>query len=73
MAKLKKYHETTSNLVDTIGFVATGWNSTEHGHLARNVNKFYWTAVKDFPKADFYFVDIKPKSTRAKKGKHWPI
>ena len=38
MAKLKKYHETTSNLVDTIGFVAT-----EHGHLARNVNTFYWT------------------------------
>ena len=48
--------------------MATEWNSTEDGDLARNINKFYWTDVKNFPKTDLYFVDIKTKSTPAKKA-----
>ena len=68
MTEAKKYLETTSNLVDTIVFVATEWKPTEQGDLARNINKFYWTDVKNFPKTDLYFVDIKTKSTPAKKA-----
>ena len=54
MTEAKKYLETTSNLVDTIEFVGTEWNTTEQGDLARNINKFYWTDVKNISKTDLY-------------------
>ena len=68
MTEVKKYLETTSNLVDTIEFVATEWNPTEQGDLVRNINKCYQTDVKNIPKTDLYYVDIKPKSTPVKKA-----
>jgi len=68
MTEVKKYLESTSNLVDTIEFVATEWNSTEHGDLASNVKTFDLKDVKDFPKTDLYFVDIEPKSISVKKA-----
>merc|ERR1719350_2091619 len=68
MTEVKKYLESTSNLVDTIEVVATEWNSTDHGDLASNVKTFDLKDVKDFPKTDLYFVDIKPKPTHAKKA-----
>ena len=61
MPEVKKYLETTSDLVDTIEFVATEWNSTEYGDLATNVKTIDLKDVKDFPKTDLYFADIKPK------------
>ena len=54
MTEAKKYLETTSNLVDTIEFVATEWDPTEQGDLERIINKFYWTDVKNIPKTDLY-------------------
>merc|ERR1719318_2085673 len=66
MAEVKKYLESTSSLVDTIEFVATEWNSTEHGDLATNVKSFDLKDVKDFPKTDLYFVDLKPKQSADK-------
>jgi len=58
MTEVKKYLESTSNLVDTIEFVATEWNSTEHGDLDKT---FSLEDLRDFPKSDLYFVDMKPK------------
>ena len=54
LAKVNNHLESSSNLVDTIKFVATEWNSTEDGDPARNINKFYWTDVKNIPKTDLY-------------------
>jgi len=68
MAEVKKYLDSTSNVVDTIEFVATEWNTNEHGDLAINVKSFDLQDVKDFPKTDLYFVDLKPKSTPVKKA-----
>jgi len=61
MAEVKKYLESTSNLLDTIEFVATEWNFNEHEDLATNVKSFDLKDVKDLPKTDLYYVDLKPK------------
>eukprot|EP00090_Calanus_glacialis_P004470 TRINITY_DN13338_c0_g2_i4.p1 TRINITY_DN13338_c0_g2~~TRINITY_DN13338_c0_g2_i4.p1 ORF type:complete len:491 (+),score=166.86 TRINITY_DN13338_c0_g2_i4:41-1513(+) len=68
LAKVNSHLESSSNLVDTIEFVATEWNSTEHGDPAINVKICDLTDVKDFPKTDLYFVDMKPKPSAAKKA-----
>merc|ERR1719186_255181 len=62
MTEVKKFVEsTTSNydpqiLAATIEYVATEWNCTEHGALAKDKHKFYDSEVsKEFPKSELYF------------------
>jgi len=63
LTKVNSHLESSSNLVDTIEFVATEWNSTEHGDL---VKTFDLKDVNDFPKTDLYFVDMKSKASADK-------
>ena len=72
MAEVKRHLESSTydnnNLAETIQFVATEWNCAESGELRTNKNKLKVADVKDFPKSDLYFVDIKPKPLLAKKA-----
>merc|ERR1719341_2738646 len=66
LAKVNNHHKSSDNLVNTIEFVATEWNSTEHEDLAKKAKMFDMKDVKDFPNTDLYFVDKKPKEAAVK-------
>merc|ERR1712096_419919 len=69
ITEVKKILESTTsnydpqNLAAIIEYVATEWNCTEHGALAKDKSKFYDLEVsKEFPKTELYFLDLKSKT-----------
>eukprot|EP00092_Neocalanus_flemingeri_P096024 GFUD01122208.1.p1 GENE.GFUD01122208.1~~GFUD01122208.1.p1 ORF type:complete len:504 (+),score=159.74 GFUD01122208.1:58-1569(+) len=76
MAEVKRFLESQETLSQesqeileaTIEFVASEWNLSEHGSLAKDKTKFYKSELtKDFPKTEDYFVDIKSKPKQTPK------